>query len=84
MLGRILAKVVAFNVEDLGKRHLAAAHRRVFRIVDGVQLFDEIIGVVVDHNLDRIDDGHDAGGAAIEILAQAMLQELELDDAVGF
>src|SRR3712207_6965819 len=50
LLGRILAKVVLLDVQHAGEGHLPAAHRLVFRIVDGFQLLDFLFGIVGDNH----------------------------------
>ena len=40
-------------------------------------------GIVVDDDLERAQHGHDAGGAAVEIFADEVFEQFDVDDAVG-
>jgi len=84
LLGRIFTKVIALDIELSAERHLARAHRRIFRIVDGLQLLELPFRIVVDHHPEGIQDCHTPGRAQIQVLAEAVLQQLDIDNAVAF
>ena len=62
---------------------LRDAHRRVLGIVDGLELLHLPLGIVLDHEPDRPEDRHDPRGAAVQILPHAVLEERQVDHAVG-
>ena len=48
-----------------------------------VHLFHVALGIVIDHNLQRVQHGHHAGRALVQILADEVLQHRQFDDSVG-
>ena len=84
LLGGDLAEVVVFDVDYLGERDFASTGGFVSGVVDGFHVLDEVGGVVGDDHLERIEDGHGAEGAFVEVFAEEVFQEAEFDDAVGF
>ena len=79
VLGRRIAEIVLLDVKHARERHLARAGRRVLGVVDRVELLDLALGVVVDHHLEGPEHGH-ARGATIEVLAQGVLEERDVDE----
>ena len=45
--------------------------RRILRVVDGVELLDLALGIVLDHHLQRPQHGHHARRALVQVLAHA-------------
>ncbi len=80
---RLLHEVVLLDVELARERQPPRTCRGVFRIVHGLELFDPVVGVVLDDDLERVQHGHDARGAAIQVLADAVLEHRDVDDAVA-
>src|SRR5437867_5505728 len=62
---------------------LARAGGGILWIVDGVQLLDLAFGIIRDDQLQRAQDGHAALGACVEVLADAVLEQRQLDHVVG-
>ncbi len=78
LLGRIFAKIVLFDVQDLGEWNGARAHGGIFGIIHRFHLVDLIVGIVVDHDAQRAQHGHDARGALVQILADEVFEQREL------
>ena len=53
LLRRVLHEVLALDPELAREGHLARAGRGVLGVVDGVELLDLSLGVVLDHHLER-------------------------------
>ena len=57
--------------------------RRIFGIVDRVQLFDLAFGIILDHDFERPQHRHHARRALVQIFADAVLQHGDIDRAVA-
>ena len=53
-------------------------------MIQRFELVFEVLGQVLDGDLEWVDDRHDSRTARVEILAEAMLQEFDLDHRVSF
>ena len=84
LFGRVFHEVVAFDIKRLGERNLARSVRFILGIVDRDKHFRLIFGIVVDHELNRIEDAHTTERSLIEILARAIFQNDRVDHAVEF
>ena len=73
LLRRVFAEIIAFDVEDFRERDAALAHRFIFRIVNRLNLFHRIVGKIVNHDFERIQDRHHARRGAVQFLADAEL-----------
>src|ERR1019366_6513327 len=80
---RDLAEIVAVDEQLPGERHFPRALRGIFGVVDGVQLLDLSFRVVREDDAHGIEDGHHARRAAVQILPEAMLEQLDLDHTVA-
>ena len=74
-LGRNLHEVLALDVELFAEGHLALSGGLVLGVVLDLEVLDFVLGVVVDDELDRVKDGHDALCTLVEVLADAELHE---------
>src|SRR5262249_26706214 len=83
LLWGAVAEVVALDPQLAAERDLSRAGGGVFGIVDGIQLLDLALGVVGNDELEGAEDGHAPLGAAVEILADAMLEQRQLHRVVG-
>ena len=83
-LGRMLFKIFPVDVKLPGERHHPSAGALVFRIVHCFQLFDFIFGIVLDHQLERVEHCHHPQGPLIEIFAHRIFQLGDVHRAVGF
>src|SRR6202008_1317548 len=61
----------------------ARAGARVPRVVDGLQLFDVVLGKILDHEVERPQDPHATLGHLVETVAYRVIEHGEIDDAVG-
>src|SRR6185295_7494413 len=82
LLWRVLAEVVALDIQLAREWHLPRAGRRILRIVHRLELFDLSLGEVVDHHLKRAEHGHHSRRPAIQVLADRVLQYLHVNRAV--
>src|SRR5581483_7347644 len=73
-LGRLLTKIVLFDVEHTRKRNFARAGSGVFGVIDSLELLDLGVGVIVDDYSEGTQNSHHAGRALIEVLAHKMLE----------
>ncbi len=71
---RNFAKIVLLDVEGARERHLARARAGILGIVDRFHFFGLVLGIIVDHDLQRAQDGHGARGAFVEIFANEVLE----------
>ena len=70
------------DVQLARERHLPRAGGRVLGIVDDVDLFDLTFRVVRDDDLQRAEHRHDARRAAVQVLADAVLELRDVDDVL--
>src|SRR5206468_8073896 len=56
--------------------------RRILRVVDDVDLLDLSFRIVGEDDLDRMQDGHHARRALVQILADAVLELRNVDDVL--
>ena len=82
--GRDFGEVVLLDPEFAAERELAGAGGRVFGVVDGVEFFVVVFGEVGDDDFEGAQDGEAAVGAAVEVLADAVLEDGDVGDAVVF
>ncbi len=83
MGGGNLAEVVLLDINLAGKGHLAGTGGGVFGVVGGL---DELLltnRVVVDDQLEWVQHGHGAHGAAVEVVALVVLEHFDVGAAVG-
>ena len=78
LLGRVLHEVVALDPQLLAEGHGVLAGGGVLGVVGHVESLLLALGVVVDDQADGVDDGADAGGDAVEVVAHGMLEELDV------
>ena len=77
---RRFSEIVLLDVEHLRERNLASPCARVFRIIDCLHLFYEVIRVIINHKLKWFGDSHPARRMFIEVIAYAILQECYIRD----
>jgi hypothetical protein len=82
LLRRILHEVVALDPQLSGERHLAHAGALVLRVVDRVHVLGLASGVVVEDHLQRVQHRHHPQRVLVEVLAEVVLQQLDLVHAV--
>ncbi len=83
LAGRVLPEVILLHIQHPGEGQVAAASRRVLGVVDGLDLLYLPLRVVGDDHPQRVEDSHDAPGAFVQVLAQAVLQQGNVHDALG-
>ena len=81
-LRRDFAEVVLLDLQLAREGDLARAHARVFRVVDRLHLLDLAFRVVVDHDLQRPQHAHHPRRPLVQVGAQAVLQQGDVDHAV--
>ena len=79
---RIFHEIVLFYVQYFAERHLARAHGRVLGMVGGVQQFLFVIGIVVDHHLQRAQHRHAPRRVSAQFVPDNMLQHAGVDPGV--
>ncbi len=82
LLGRVFTEVILLDVEHPRERNFSRSHRRIFRVVDGVELLDLVLGIILDDDPQRVQHGHYPGGALVEILANRILEHHQIGEAV--
>ena len=75
-------KVLSFNKEGFGKRDFSIARRRVFRVVDRLEFFDLAFWIVRQCDFDWVEDCHVSGSCFIEMLADGIFQNQNVDHTV--
>ncbi len=84
LLRRIFAEVVLLYVEHASERHLSRAGTGILGVVDDVDLFNLAVGIVREHDLQRMQHRHHARRAPVQILADAVLELCDVDDVFLF
>ena len=80
LLRRLFHEVFLLDVDDARERHVAVA--AVHRIVVGDEHFLMVFRHVRQHDLQRMQHGHDAVGMLVEIFAHSVLEHRDIDEAV--
>ena len=80
LLGGHLHEVVTVDPEFVGAAEFAGAGVGVFGVVGRVGDELGVLGQVVDDQLDGVEDGHAAGSDAVEVVADAPLEEGEVGE----
>ena len=78
LLRRIDHEVVALDVKLAGERNLTAAERLVLEVVRHLKHLGLTLRIVVDHQLDRVNDGHHTLILQLQVLADAVLEEADV------
>src|SRR5258708_6176603 len=68
-LGWFFTKIIPLDIKYFRERNPARSHARVFGIVDGVHLLDQIVGIVVDDYAQRSQHSHDARRLFVQVFA---------------
>src|SRR5258708_40375420 len=84
LLGRNLAEIVLLDVEHARERNAAGAHGGVFGVVHGLHVLDLAFGIIVDHDAQRAQHGHYAGGALVEIFTDEVFEQRQFGATVRF
>ncbi len=80
---RILAEIVPVDVELARERQHPCAGGLILGIVDRLDLFHLSFRIVFDDDLERFEHRHDPRSALVELFAQQMLEQREVENAVG-
>src|SRR5579862_4633498 len=72
---RNLLEIVLLDINFFGERNLSRSRRWIFRIINSIKLFDLTIGIIIDDNFNRPQDGHYAQRVLIQILPDAMFEQ---------
>ncbi len=83
LVRRVLHEVVALDENLAAEAKGARAGTRVRRMVDGFQLFDVVLGKILDHELERPQHRHAPLGHLVETVADRVIEHGDIDDAVG-
>ena len=83
LLRRILAEIVALDVEHARERHGARAGRRILLIVDDVERLGLPLRVILDDDAQRSEDAHHARRRPVEVLADGMLEQRDVDGVLA-
>ena len=87
---RYLHEIVPVDIDLSRERNLSASEFRIFQVILDLELLCLPFRIVVDHQLQRIKNRHDAGPLQLQVLAEAVLQHrvirrgLRLGDAGQF
>src|SRR5262249_19951571 len=82
--GRVLTKIIAYDIQHARERHLARAHTLVFGIIDRLQFLHLAFRIVLDDHAQGAQDSHHTLGPLVEIFAQAVFEQGDVDHAVPF
>src|SRR5690606_1462531 len=80
---RVLHEVLALNINFPGERDLAMAHFRVLAVVLSFEQFGLPFRVVRDYDFKRVKDSHRSWRLQLQILADEMIQHLQVNFPVG-
>ena len=80
--GRHLGKVALFDIHLARERNLARARRFVARVVRHLKFLALVRGVVGDDQLDRLGHRHAAQRGLVELLADAVLEQLDVHERI--
>ena len=69
-------EVLLLDVEFLPERNLSGTQFRILQIVLHIQFLDLIFRIVVDDQLQRMQDRHDAGSLQLQVFSHAVLKHL--------
>ena len=83
LLGRILHKVGALDIHLTGERNAAERAVGLLGIERRVEPFHFALFPVVNHQLNRVNHGHVAVRAAVQVVADAPFEQREVDDVVA-
>ena len=81
--GRLLHEVLPLDVHLAAKGHQTAAELRVLQVIGDLKLLHLALGIVVDHQLHRVQNRHHSGLFQLQILADAVFQHSVVHGAVG-
>ena len=82
--GWFFHEVIAFDEKLFREWYFSCAVRGVFGVVYCVKFFRLIFGVVCDNNFKGVYNGHYAGGGFVEVFAEAVFEQCDVDGAVEF
>jgi len=82
-LGRVLQKIILLDVDLPGKGHGTGAHIRIFGIVHRLKDFRFAPGIIFDHHLQGPQHPHDPRCPAVEVFADAVLQQGDVHRGIG-
>ena len=80
--GRNLGEVALFDIQLAGERYLAGAGFLIARIVRNLELLALTLRIVGDDQLDRLGDSHAAQRGVVQLLADAVLEQLDVDERI--
>ena len=83
-LGRVFHKVGAVDPQFAAKRQFAAALFGMGRIERRIEPFDFAFGVVFDEDFDGLGDAHHARGDFVEVFADAVFEQSDVDHRIAF
>ena len=69
-------------IELPGKGNFARSRGRILGIVDGIEFFDFVLGIIGDHHFNGAQHREAAQGPAIEVLAHRVFEHGDVGDAV--
>jgi hypothetical protein len=82
VFGWVDEEVVAFDDKVSGEGKLVGTGGGVFGVDGSVEEFGAVFGEVGDSEFDRVKDGRDTWSGAIEVIAEGVFEEGDIDDAV--
>ena len=80
---RHLSEIALFDIQLTGERNLAAACFLIARIVRHFELLALTLRIVGDNQLDRLGDCHAAQRGLVQLLADTVLEQLDVNQRVG-
>src|SRR5215213_7855358 len=80
---RRLPKVILLDVKYLREGDFTLAGAWIFWVVDSFHLLDEILGIVIQDQLEGLGDSHPPKRMFIEIISDALLQKGYVCDHTG-
>ena len=83
LLGRLLHKVVAVDIDLTREGHLACTCSLVLGVVDAGEVLGLILGIVGNRNLQRLQNSHTTLSSLIQILAHAELHQAQVDHVIA-
>ncbi|MNJ63007.1 hypothetical protein D3C77_588680 [compost metagenome] len=81
---RILHEIFTFNIDFAGERNLTMPHFRILTVILCFQQLALSFRIVRDDDFERIENRHRSRRLELQILADEMIEHLQVNFAIGF
>ena len=81
-MGGSILEIFLLDVEHFRERHFARPLGWIFGVIDRLHLLNQPIGIIIDDQLERALHRQTAGCVQVQVLADAVLQQGDIDDLI--